>query len=146
MLWDFIGERGYLCCPDGSYIRTDSYDGYGNFGFEDAYELVVDFNLVHIVLNYKALKRGNENLLAEKSEYIVKLIGKFVEYELSEYKMSTDPEVPDDWKREIGIAIAGEDESNISLPFPLKIVSRMDTGIRYKDLPPSLQDPLQGCA
>lgn len=48
----------------------------------------------------------------------------------------------DDWLREIGIAIAGVDEQNASLPYPIKIVS--DPCITYEEAMPSMSDPNQG--
>lgn len=41
-----------------------------------------------------------------------------------------------DWKREIGIDIACDDEKNSSLMYPIKITSVKDT-VKYKDLYPS---------
>lgn len=34
----------YVLCPDGTKIREDNYDGYGNFGGRDIYALFAQWN------------------------------------------------------------------------------------------------------
>lgn len=34
----------YVLCPDGTKIREDDYDGYGDFGGRDIYALVAQWN------------------------------------------------------------------------------------------------------
>ncbi len=34
----------YLLCPDGTKLREDSYEGYGEFGGQDVYALVARWN------------------------------------------------------------------------------------------------------
>jgi len=46
-----IYDTCYILIPKefgGGHIKETSYDGYGNFGFEDVYELVADWNKNHI--------------------------------------------------------------------------------------------------
>ena len=49
----------------------------------------------------------------------------------------------DDWCREIGISIAGIDEQNEKLPYPIKIT--YDKDAVYEDCGPSYVDEGQGC-
>lgn len=37
-------RRGYLACPDGTFICEPSYETYGIFDGKDIYDLVVDWN------------------------------------------------------------------------------------------------------
>ena len=37
-------RRGYVACPDGTFICEPSYETYGVFDGKDVYDLVVDWN------------------------------------------------------------------------------------------------------
>lgn len=37
-------RRGYVACPDGTFICEPSYETYGIFDGKDVYDLVVDWN------------------------------------------------------------------------------------------------------
>ena len=138
------GGVGYIACPDGTFIETKSYNGYGRFGgFDspgvDIYDLVVDWNkpfLGEIVVRLSKIEKhfGGPGLVglalayqnddkAEVERIVTEEVGRCGEWFRT------------DWKRNIGIMIACEDEDNAALPYPIKIVSK-PVGT-YKYLPPS---------
>ncbi len=53
-----------------------------------------------------------------------------------------DKEYDEDWKRDLGLNIACEDDQNIALPYPIKIT--YSEYAKYESCPPSLSDPRQG--
>ena len=140
---DKIDYCGYIkvVCPDGSCYESESYSGYGGVGGHDVYDLVVDWNKTYLMdileqrkehVFYKPLKdivekyvkSGYDDMVT--TEFVKKLVkdGKRAEYLIS------------DWKRNIGIMLACEDEDNISLPFPLKVTKKREN-VRYDELFPS---------
>ncbi len=122
-----IGYGGFakIVCPDNTEICEDYYDGYGMFGDYDAYDLVAEWNredIAEIFEEKRAKKAWGSGL------YDIALL--FAEgrpdKEITEYVKKTRTESPflvDDWKRNIGIAIACEEENNKSLRYPLKITT-----------------------
>ena len=44
-------RRGYVACPDGTFICEPSYETYGVFDGKDVYDLVVDWNREFIAEN-----------------------------------------------------------------------------------------------
>lgn len=139
---DIIGYGGFakIVCPDDTEITTTYYHGDGMFGFTDAYEVVVDWNIADLVeiaerkreddfgkqLYELAVMYGNGESEAQVSRKAKKLYeaGKIPHYLIAE------------WKRNIGIMLCCENEDNDSLKYPLKI-TRTKEKVLYKDLVPS---------
>lgn len=146
------GRRAYLALPDGSHLKQYPYEGYGEFGGKDVYELVVDWNLMDIDTEkpkplshpdarveywfdwekqlISALKQGGDALANEVAA-----------------KLRADGTLPlyaaHDWKRDIGISIACGTYRNAHLRYPIKVMKRADS--KYDDWPASDHDPDQGC-
>jgi len=140
----------------GERIKETCYDGYGNFGGFDIYDLVADWNR-----EYLSKHPEYEFEYAKKRAVYVK------EYQEKdpEYKEDIDFKVSDkswykayadlsksreevaetavyhEW-RTIGIDIACYDEDNAALPYPIKITYNADA--IYENCRPSLSDPNQG--
>ena len=140
------GKEGYLIMPDNSYYHTQFYDGYGNFGSMDVYEAVLDMNRKH--LNSKMLDipvyehcvwDGNEERFEKELKQYMLLCRCLWAYRNG----ASDDEMEilfgnNEWKRELGIAIACYDKQNKSLPFPIKITSKP---VLYASVPYSKTDP-----
>ena len=124
----------YLLVPEefhnkyGKEIYESCYDGYGNFGSHDVYELIPEWNRSMIPEILRRIKKGTWKCSTEpidvanlKSYYL----GRAITCEL----------------RWLGIIMACYDEDNFALEYPIKITSEpMD----YKDARPSYSDPDQG--
>ena len=139
---DKIGYGGYakVVCPDNTEIIENYYDGYGEFGGHDIYDLVVDWNKEHLEDIFCAMPEDhwgyhlkevatafqNDDTYALNKE-VSRLIDSGKEAEFFR----------DEWKRTIGIAIACHDEDNINLPFPIKITTTK-WHRKYDELYPSL--------
>lgn len=138
---DKIGYDGYakVVCPDNTEIIETCYEGYGEFGGHDIYDLVVDWNKAYLKeifdkmpenhwgyhLKELAIAFQNDDLLTLRAE-----IERIVESgkEASWFR--------DEWKRNIGIAISCDDKDNESLPFPIKITTTK-WHRKYDELVPS---------
>lgn len=105
----------------GGHIHETCYDGYGRFGGQDIYELVVDWNRAHLE-EYRNDHTFRCNWLQNTFS---------VEDALE--KMD---------KRDIGISIACYDEDNERIHYPIKITH--DPNAVYEDCKPSPGDPDQG--
>lgn len=132
----------------GKHITEHKYDGYGNFGGYDIYDLVALWNLNYIKVEdievpekeqyvneeyfEKAMERYNVNVERMKD---------FIEGKLSEEEMKA--KYGKDYLRLIGIDIACGDERNSKLKYPIKITyDKTDTYETYSDY--SKDDPNQG--
>ena len=139
-----IGEPGILVLPQSGMLVESVYEGYGMFAGQDVYELVAEWN---------------RSYLAEHPEHELCGSGKKV-MQCFWYPVYTDLSVPlnevawrlrekEKWLptcyelREIGIAIACEDEDNQRLLYPIKIC-RYRENAEYEKLLPSIRDPGQG--
>ena len=155
-------RRGYVACPDGTFICEPSYETYGIFDGKDIYDLVVDWNRkfiaenpdhllphVHCWTKDGALVRTTYRLkdfpwypivadLSIPFEDLHDALIAHLKKELGDKFAPYRTEI-----RNIGIDIACYDEDNASLPYPIKITSKK-TGICYEELPPSKWDPEQG--
>ena len=140
----------------GKRIKEWCYDGYGNFGGYDIYDLVADWNRKYLS-KHPEHEFGYAKILAEQvKEWQIKR---------PEYKERIDFKVSDkDWYkdyadlsksreevaektecgewRSIGIDLACYDEDNATLPYPIKITYNADA--IYEECEPSLSDPNQG--
>lgn len=134
-----VGRKGYVACPDNTFIEEPNYEGYGDFDGKDVYELVVQWN---------------RKFLADHPEHILPRfhirVDRFPWYPALADLTIPLYEIPErskpDWDGElrmIGIDIACYNEDNASLAYPIKIVSNKK--MAYDDLPPSKLDPDQGC-
>ena len=141
-----IGSRGYVACPDGRYIETSSYGGYGCFNGHDVYELVVEWNRAK--LKEILADRKIQTSVCEKPFYMTeKFVESLMESDERAQEYINDRVNPDsylitDWKRNLGIYLACYDKDNESLPFPIKITKSTDYS--YEELPASEGDPDQG--
>ena len=133
----------------GLRIKETCYDGYGNFGGYDVYDLVAEWNrkeLTHHMLRDISAKDWAKE---DTKYYIAGLKRKYESanrlYDYKEGKLSDDDmaeKYGDDWKRILGIDIACYDDQNKALPYPIKITH--DGNAIYEECEPSLGDPHQG--
>jgi hypothetical protein len=155
----------YLLIPKefgGGHIKETCYDGYGNFGGYDVYDLVATWNrkaladkpnFIFPYAVYRA-KYISENYKwdSEYSERIDIQLRNKKWYEAYSNLELTDEEVVKvnkekfgNWRsewRSIGIDLACYDEDNEALPFPIKIT--YDEKAIYENCAPSKSDPNQG--
>ena len=131
----------------GERIKEEYYDGYGNFGGYDAYDLVAIWNRDHI--GKENIRVPEEKRYAGK-EYYERAVDRYNEcverIEDFAVRKLTDEKMQEKWGgdylREIGIDIACYDEENSSMEYPLKITYNPDAV--YEACPPSAGDPEQG--
>lgn len=143
------GQRGYLACPDGSFIEEPHYGGYGMFQSHDIYEDVVDWNRAYLDEIFTRIE--DEAKATGKRHFGQGLGGLARAYQAGDMarvkelceEITKRNDLPysyeRDWKRDIGITIACDDEDNRRLPFPIKVVSSPD-GVSYDKLPASKDD------
>ena len=153
-----IGDVGYLLYPDGSYVKTEAYDGYGRFGRRDEVDV------------FEAVADWNRKYLSEHPDFLIPQHGKFWDDTDQCYKDAEPKKVSEFpwyplysdltkaatevtaavrelldakyWEyRYIGIDLACYDDENAALPFPIKIASEPAD---YNLMPPSDGDPNQG--
>jgi len=142
--WKFANDRrkklqydstGYVVCPNNTYIKEECYDGYGRFGAEDIYNLVVDWNKDYLKEIFSKPLYSGWNHLKPVAEAFVD--GKSEEELENLFEKVAKPcWNKKEWKRNLGIAIATYDQDNSKLPFPIKIVDKPI--YNYSDLKPSL--------
>ena len=137
---DNVEADVYLLVPKefgGGRIKETCYDGYGNFGGKDAYDLVADWNREFLS------KNPNHRLPhadAETRSY--EWYGKYADLSASrEEVVGSMKSGYAEW-RGIGIDLACYDEDNASLPYPIKITH--DSSAVYEECGPSPSDPDQG--
>lgn len=121
---DNVRRDVYVLVPrefGGGHIKETCYDGYGNFGGHDIYDLVVDWNMKYLD-EYRKDKTF-------KCDWLQRFA-------------SVDSALRDMDKRDIGISIACYDEDNARIKYPIKITH--DANAVYEDCEPSPSDPDQG--
>lgn len=150
--WYFADKRGklrydgigYIALPDGTFIKENSYFGYGIFGTTDAYDVVAILNRPYLKDILRDIKARKGEIFGEK--YIVPVAEAYQYHGEDAAQKEADEMVQKgmtgnyfskDWKRNIGIAIACDDDNNAALPYPLKITSTDHPGKPYEKLRPS---------
>lgn len=135
---DNVARKTYVLVPaefGGGHIEEDCYDGYGNFGKNDIYELVALWNRDFIpeLLQNKAQGNWHCFIPEEDSERLQE----FYEHKVPKKENGYIFEL-----RTIGIYMACYDEDNERLPYPIKITH--DKNAIYENCEPSKSDPNQG--
>ena len=135
-------KLGYSCyavvvCPDDTHIVEHYYNGYGDFGGHDIYDLVVDWNKNYLTAIIKDLKEKNviKVLLTPEMEEIAKAFQEDNDEELRDILERCPEYERKEWKRTLGIIISCRNNENI--PYPIKIVNNKRIK-PYKDLYPAL--------
>lgn len=126
---DNVCRDVYVLVPKefgGGHIHERCYDGYGQFGSKDIYDLIPEWNKDMIPEIIRRSKAGHWKASINENQMM-----KF---------LNDEPlDVP---VRYIGIEMACYDEDNRSLEYPIKITH--DPKAVYEDCKPSLSDPNQG--
>ena len=125
---DKIGYGGYakVVCPDNTEIIEHYYDGYGEFGGYDIYDLVVDWNKNYLedIFNQMSENHWGYHLKAIAIAFQnddERALRKEIERLINSGK---EPQwFRDEWKRTIGITISCNDKDNMNLPYPIKITT-----------------------
>ena len=112
----------------GKAIHETCYDGYGNFGYYDVYDLVLEWNKEMIPEIIRRIQNGTWQGYASEND----IINLQAYYEGKE--IDCEP-------RELGIVMACYDEDNASLEYPIKITTQE---MEYENALPSEGDPNQG--
>lgn len=131
---DDVAETSYVLVPKqfgGGHIEEKCYNGYGEFGGKDIYELVVDWN--------KEILPEIANR-CENGEWVCNTSNEDVD-NLRRYFMGQDITCEKRW---LGIILACYDEDNFKLLYPIKIT--YDEDAVYENCSPSYSDPNQGWA
>ena len=128
----YCDERSdvYVLIPlefGGGHIKEEAYEGYGEFGRFDIYDLVVDWNIKYIEEIYKYSNSW--------------VCGSFDKYKEDFNRVKNGSE-PIREKRILGIQLACYDEDNVRLRYPIKITH--DKNAVYEYCSPSMSDPNQG--
>lgn len=138
---DKIGYGGYakIVCPDNIEIIEPYYEGYGMFDGKDIYDLVVDWNKAYLKdifdkkdkscygYHLKTIAIAYQN---DDTDTLQKEVNKLIETGKEQNWFKNE------WKREIGIAIACDTKDNRRLPFPIKI-TKTKWHRTYDELVPS---------
>ena len=156
--YDGAPSTVYLLNPFGEPYKETAYEGYGEFGGHDVYDLVADWNRKYLSAdNLRKPERdewvnneeGNEAFLKAMERYTKKCRGieEFASGASDEYMKEHYGTVfgygdGSDWKRCLGIAIACYDEDHVKLKYPIKIVEH-PVPYEQADISPSC--PFQGC-
>ena len=122
----------------GGHIRETCYDGYGHFGRHDIFDLIADWNREFMTKDSKFPSHSKTTLGDEAwAELYLNILNSKKDIENEMRAISPYWEY-----RYIGITLAGYDEDNASLPYPIKITH--DSEAVYEYCSPSKSDPNQG--
>lgn len=112
----------------GNAIYEGCYDGYGNFGGYDVYDLVLEWNRDMIPEIIRRIRKGTWKCSVSENDIV----------NLQNYYDGREVSCELRW---LGIIMACYDEDNFALEYPIKITSKeMD----YEDVFASETDPNQG--
>lgn len=133
------GGYGRLLCPDGTSIPEPSYDGYGEFGGKDVFELLADWNKSAIpgLVKSGAMDGAWENdcvapiALAFAADDRDALQAAIADAKGKGFFVNDE-----EWKRIVGIWLNSADDA---IPFPIKIVSTRRKRYDYASMPCSVQ-------
>lgn len=144
----------YALLPDGDPLLEKSYEGYGEFGGQDIYELVADWNRKYLAEHPGFLVRQHGHVWSEEMHSYLpvgpKRVDEFPWYplyaDLTKSRKDIERELRETgtafWEyRNIGIDIACGDERNMMLPYPIKLVEHP---VPYPAAAASKHDPGQG--
>lgn len=106
----------------GGHIKETCYDGYGNFGGHDIYDLVVDWNKDYLDCVDKQ---------TWQCDWVKTIEDDLIRVENGQLE-----------KRHVGIGLACYDKDNARLRFPIKITHNPKAV--YEMCEPSKSDPNQG--
>ena len=112
----------------GKAIYEGCYDGYGNFGKYDVYDLIAEWNKEMIPEIIRRIKNGNWHCNTKEKDI----------EELKNYYEGKEIDCEVRW---LGIIMACYDEDNFALEYPIKITSKE---MNYEDVLASKSDPNQG--
>lgn len=138
------GGFAKIVCPDDTEIEESCYEGYGEFGPYNIYELVVDWNKEHLKEIFEKLAQKNpkhwgcdlkplaEAYQSDDMEAVDTEIYNILS--LGSQTPVYSPDFNTKWKQAIGIAIVCD--NNEDLPFPIKITN-IKWHITYDSLVPS---------
>lgn len=148
----------YLLNPFGEPYKETNYEGYGEFGGHDVYDLVVEWNRKYLSPELLSKpKRSDYELGAEGDMYYARAIQKYDmtcraindysqgstdEYMFEKYGKVLGYGDGSDWKRCLGIQLACNDEDHVKLKYPIKIVEHP---MEYDKAGISPGCPFQGC-
>ena len=138
------GCPAYVALPDGGYIYEPCYDGYGNFGGKDIYDLVADWNREYLA-KHPEHDVGSHDMYGREIAFPVcrhSWYWKYADLKLTPEEVVKQADLYE--YRGIGIDIACYDKQNAALPFPIKICRDKPEPGDYEKLPPSESDPNQG--
>lgn len=131
----------------GKAIYESCYDGYGNFGKYDVYDLVALWNRDYLPNETRVLSRPERKRYVDDDWYnrAMKMYENTLKMHKDFENYTPDTEMKqkygDEYLRKIGINIACYDEDNEKLKYPIKITTKeMD----YDEVKPSKSDPNQG--
>lgn len=133
-----VHRNVYLLVPKefgGGHILETDYDGYGEFGGHDVYDLVADWNKDMIPYIIQLAKQGKWRCDLRDDNITVMecfFYGKPIPDHIKCFRE----------KRDIGIWMACYDEDNARLLYPIKITHY--SRAVYEDCEPSPSDPDQG--
>lgn len=112
----------------GKAIYESCYDGYGNFGRYDVYDLIPEWNKEMIPEIIRRIKNGTWK--CRTSQCDIDNLQNYYEGKPIACEL-----------RWLGIVMACYDEDNFALEYPIKITTRE---MEYENVKPSESDPNQG--
>lgn len=145
----------YALRPDGEPLLETEYEGYGEFGGHDIYDLVADWNRKYLAEHPEFLIIQHHGKWSEQLEMWIpeppKKVCEFEWYPFYADLTNTRKDIEKAVKklprnayfcyRNIGIDVACYDDQNFQLPFPIKLV---EIPVPYAAAAASKSDPNQG--